>query len=111
MPNEQERLNKLIEASKRRYSKLNRPSQHEHAFYEGATSEASKEYWSNESEKAVALAEAYISNMHDTIQTVTEILHEAKLQIEYLNEKFKETGSGNSLLSRIETTLDELQKK
>src|ERR1043166_6710065 len=34
-----------------------------------------------------------------------EMLHEAKSQIEYLHGKFKETGSGNDILSRIDTLL------
>lgn len=34
------------------------------------------------------------------------VLQEAKLQIEYLHEKFGETGSGNQVLAQIEAALD-----
>ena len=34
-----------------------------------------------------------------------ETLQDAKLQIEYLHEKFQPTGSGNSVLNNIETVL------
>ena len=36
-------------------------------------------------------------------------LIEAKLQIEYMQEKFKPTGTGNSVLSRIKTLLKDLK--
>lgn len=36
-----------------------------------------------------------------------DLLHEAKLQIEYLHGKFEATGSGNNVLSRIESTLQQ----
>ena len=35
-----------------------------------------------------------------------DLLEEAVLQIEYLHKKFKETGSGNNVLSRIKTFLE-----
>lgn len=35
-----------------------------------------------------------------------DVLKEAKLQIEYLHKKFGETGSGNSVISRIETVIE-----
>ena len=34
-----------------------------------------------------------------------DLLRECKLQLEYLNEKFKETGTTNALLSKIDTQL------
>lgn len=34
-----------------------------------------------------------------------EALEEAKIQIEYLHGKFKETGSGNAVLSRMEQAI------
>lgn len=34
-----------------------------------------------------------------------EMLKECKLQLEYLNEKFTETGTTNSLLSKIESLI------
>lgn len=33
------------------------------------------------------------------------VLREAKLQIEYLHEKFQETGTGNTILARIDAVL------
>lgn len=38
-------------------------------------------------------------------QSLIDLLDEARLQIEYLHKKFKETGSGNNVLARIETEL------
>jgi len=35
-----------------------------------------------------------------------DILDEARLQIEYLQSKFKETGTGNSILSRINEVIE-----
>jgi hypothetical protein len=37
--------------------------------------------------------------------TNTELLQECKLQLEYLNEKFGETGTTNSLLSKLNQAL------
>ena len=34
-----------------------------------------------------------------------ETLHESKLQIEYLQDKFQETGSGNAIISKINQIL------
>ena len=34
-----------------------------------------------------------------------EALHEAKMQIEYLHDMFKATGSGNAVLAKIDTAL------
>ncbi len=34
-----------------------------------------------------------------------ELLREAALQITYLHEKFRETGSGNAVIARIESEL------
>lgn len=45
-----------------------------------------------------------------TVENLIELLFEAKSQIEYLHWKFKQTGSGNNLIHRIETTLDELSE-
>ena len=39
------------------------------------------------------------------------LLREARAQIEYLHEKFQETGSGNALLSRIAAALKEMEEK
>jgi hypothetical protein len=38
-------------------------------------------------------------------QGLIDLLDEARIQIEYLHKKFGETGSGNNVLSRIETEL------
>lgn len=35
-----------------------------------------------------------------------ELLYECKLQLEYLNQKFGETGTTNALLSKITTALN-----
>lgn len=54
---------------------------------------------------------AYLINSH---KQLIEMLQEAKLQIEYLNEKFQETGTSNSVISRIERLLkidEEFYKK
>lgn len=39
------------------------------------------------------------------------VLKEAKLQIEYLHGKFKETGSGNQVLAKIESVLNQAEGK
>lgn len=38
-------------------------------------------------------------------QKATELLRECKLQLEYLNEKFPQTGTTNSLLAKINSFL------
>lgn len=38
-------------------------------------------------------------------QPLIDLLDEARLQIEYLHEKFGATGSGNNVLARIDTAL------
>ena len=45
-----------------------------------------------------ALAEAEIVRLR-------EALRDASLQIEYLHEKFQETGSGNAVLAKLRTLL------
>lgn len=44
-------------------------------------------------------------NKEDVVHELVEALTEAKLQIEYLHEKFKATGSGNAVLAKIEAAL------
>lgn len=39
-----------------------------------------------------------------------DLLDECRLQLEYLSNKFGETGTGNNLLSRINTFLDSINK-
>lgn len=46
-------------------------------------------------------AELYASSLRQENQQLRELLDEAKLQIEYLHKKFSETGTGNSVISRI----------
>ena len=43
-----------------------------------------------------------------TVENLIELLFEAKSQIEYLQWKFKETGSGNNTIYRIEKALNEV---
>ncbi len=40
-----------------------------------------------------------------------EVLKEAQLQIEYLHEKFGETGSGNQVLSKIQSVIQKAEGK
>jgi len=44
------------------------------------------------------------------LKEAEDVLQEAKLQIEYLHGKFKETGSGNSVLNRIDIVLKSIQQ-
>ena len=51
-----------------------------------------------------------ITSLHpqpDAQQRYVELIHECRLQLEYLNEKFGETGTTNSVLSRIAAGLKE----
>lgn len=41
----------------------------------------------------------------DVTEVLVAALHDAKLQIEYLHEKFRETGTGNAILARINIAL------
>lgn len=40
-----------------------------------------------------------------------DLLDECRLQLEYLQQKFGETGSGNNILSRVNTFLEHYNKK
>lgn len=40
------------------------------------------------------------------IEMLRATIHEAGLQIQYLHEKFRQTGSGNAVLAKIATVLD-----
>ena len=42
----------------------------------------------------------------DEIELLRRTLHEAALQIEYLHEKFHETGTGNATLAKIASVLN-----
>lgn len=50
---------------------------------------------------------AFVANSH---KELIEMLQEAKLQIEYLQSKFQETGSGNAVLSNIDILLKKEQE-
>jgi hypothetical protein len=43
----------------------------------------------------------------DEIERLRAALEEARLQIEYLHDKFRETGSGNAALARIDAARKE----
>lgn len=48
---------------------------------------------------------AAIAFAQDRIAELEVALHEARLQLEYLGEKFGQTGSGNAVLARISMAL------
>ena len=48
-----------------------------------------------------------IDALRARVARLEEALSEARLQIEYLHGKFKETGSGNAVLARIDSALGE----
>ena len=45
------------------------------------------------------------------IEKIIETLFEAKNQIEFFHWKFKETGSGNNVITKIKVLLDDLKEK
>ena len=47
----------------------------------------------------------------DALEAMRDALREAKSQIEYLHDKFAETGSGNGALARIDASLRKLDGK
>ena len=49
----------------------------------------------------------YTKTLRARVARLEEALREAKLQIEYLHGKFQETGSGNAVLARIDSALEE----
>lgn len=56
---------------------------------------------------SISLSEENIANakLIASAPEMLEMLKECKLQLEYLNEKFTETGTTNSLLSKIESLI------
>lgn len=44
-------------------------------------------------------------HLQDKVDALTEVLHDARLQIEYLHDKFTATGTGNTVLARINAVL------
>lgn len=58
------------------------------------------------------LSSDYVAGLHEGVRLaearadeLEELLAEARLQIEYLHDKFKETGSGNTVIARIRLAL------
>lgn len=67
------------------------------------------EHWEDRTERQCFIAGATWAREQLQAENarMREALEEAVLQIEYLHEKFKETGSGNNVLSRIKTALEQ----
>ena len=51
------------------------------------------------------------ANLICSAPLLLEALKEAQLQIEYLHEKFKATGTGNTVLARIQIVLNKAEGK
>jgi hypothetical protein len=49
-----------------------------------------------------------IDMMDSHIQEATDLLREAKNQIEYLHQKFQETGSGNAVIEKINILVNKI---
>lgn len=60
--------------------------------------------------KGSKLVSCNIAINREKVNNTTELLEEAVLQIEYLHSKFGQTGSGNSVLSRLKTAIEKLNK-
>jgi hypothetical protein len=54
----------------------------------------------------VAMSKAILALHEQEVKQKDEALREAKLQIEYLHGKFKETGSGNAVIAKIDAALE-----
>jgi len=52
---------------------------------------------------------AFIVKACNNHYKILDLLDEARLQIEYLHSKFKETGSGNIVLYRIEEAIKQVE--
>jgi len=52
-----------------------------------------------------------VNHYEPLIKEMYEALKEAGLQIEYLHEKFQETGTGNNVLTRISGVLAKVEGK
>lgn len=70
--------------------------------------------WASEKETSAFLVKSFNELIElakqetkEEMQQFKDLLLDAKIQIEYLQDKFKETGSGNSVLSRIEKAIQE----
>jgi len=71
--------------------------------YMGVADWGKKEY-REASDNAIHLAKCW--NMHEELVQAVE---QAKMQIEYLHEKFQETGSGNAVLSKLDRVLEKAE--
>lgn len=58
-----------------------------------------------------AMLESELHSVKQQRDELIDLLEETELHIEYLNSKFKETGTGNSLLSRIKANLKKHESK
>jgi len=56
------------------------------------------------------IEEEHTAHLISAAPDLLEMLEEAKLQIEYLHGKFGETGTGNSVLSRIDSVIQKATK-
>ena len=62
-------------------------------------------------DSANALANSHeVKKRWNSHPELVEALEEAKLQIEYLHGKFKETGTGNAVLTKIEQALSKVKE-
>ncbi len=52
-----------------------------------------------------------IDGLGKEIDELINLLKEAQIQIEYLHEKFKETGSGNQVLAKIKQAIAKAEGK
>lgn len=59
-----------------------------------------------ELDHAWSVAESEAEETAARIERLKSVLSDAYLQIEYLHEKFQETGSGNAILVRINDVLE-----
>jgi flagellar biosynthesis chaperone FliJ len=53
---------------------------------------------------------AYLAQLEKERDSAIELLNECRVQLEYLQQKFRETGSGNNVLSRVNTFLDSIDE-
>jgi len=58
-----------------------------------------------------ASKEDYITYLEERIHKLEDVLGEAVLQIEYLHEKFQETGSGNNVLDKIRAAVPKIKQQ
>ena len=68
-----------------------------------------QEKWEKHQENTPIALNRMLNEKTQQCEELAEALSEAALQIEYLQQKFQETGSGNSVLSKIRTVLVKYQ--